>query len=424
MIFRHRKFISLTGLLFIISSQVFSQSGGSINIDSCFSWAKRHYPLMKQAELIQTVGDNNYDAVGASRLPQVSSNIKATYQSEVTSFDFPGFPSLVFPKDDYNFGLTVSQVIYDGGVSSQMQEMSIANTQAALEKNAVDLYQLKDKIARLYGGILIARENIVILQAYMNDISQRENKVRSQIQNGTMLQSNMDILEVEMLTTQQKVAEVNATLSGLYQTLSLYIDRTINENTELQPLESSSVVTDSIQRPEIRLFTAQQMALDAKLGLAKKQILPQLVFFADGAYGRPGYNFLDQSFRFYGIGGLTIRWNLTSVYNLSFEKKNYAANQSMIDVQRELFDMNIKSAVYTQQSEIEKWQQMIMTDQLIVEKRRTILSNAQNQLDNGLITSSDYLTELTAEKQAELNRELHKINLGMAELNLKITTGN
>ena len=57
-------------------------------------------------------------------------------------------------------------------------------------------------------------------------------------------------------------------------------------------------------------------------------------------------------------------------------------------------------------------------------KRKNIVNVAATQLENGYITSSDYVTELSNENQAELNKKIHEIQFMIAQENLKITTGN
>ncbi len=67
---------------------------------------------------------------------------------------------------------------------------------------------------------------------------------------------------------------------------------------------------------------------------------------------------------------------------------------------------------------------MVGSDEKIIELRIGITSAASSQLNNGIITSTAYLTELNNEIQAWLNLELHKIMLIKAKLDYKATLGN
>jgi len=46
------------------------------------------------------------------------------------------------------------------------------------------------------------------------------------------------------------------------------------------------------------------------------------------------------------------------------------------------------------------------------------------QLENGVITTNDYLREVNAEDSARQSKTLHEIQLRMAQYNLLTTTGN
>jgi hypothetical protein len=48
---------------------------------------------------------------------------------------------------------------------------------------------------------------------------------------------------------------------------------------------------------------------------------------------------------------------------------------------------------------------------------------AASQLENGAITSTEYLTELNAENTAELNLVLHKVQQAIAKAQYNILTG-
>ncbi len=418
------KLFSAVFILFLPYS-FFAQGVSGINIDTCIKLAVENYPLAKQKGYLQAIGDNNLKNLNGSWIPQLSVDLKATEFSEVASFNIPGFPSMVFPKDQENFGLNLNQTLFDGGIIAQQKKTDIANTETEIQKNEVELYKVKDRIIQLYGSILLTKDNLKILESFMEDVNGRKDKVTSSVQNGTMLQSNLDVLEAEILKTKQKIIEANSNLKALCKVISLLINKQVDENSSFADISISAVnKTDSIKRPELKLFDFQQNLMDERIKLSSRKTLPRLVLFGDGAYGRPGYNFLNQDFRFYGLVGLNLKWNISSIYSVNYEKKNLMINKKMIDEQKELFQLNLNTTMIQQNEEIEKLKQVIEIDKAIVDKRKAVSKSTSNQLDNGFITSSDYLTELTAEKQAIFNQLLHEVQLGIAVRNLNITTGN
>ena len=48
--------------------------------------------------------------------------------------------------------------------------------------------------------------------------------------------------------------------------------------------------------------------------MLQRLTLIAIMAFATAGYGRPGFNFLKNEFDFYGIGGVTFKWNLTDFY--------------------------------------------------------------------------------------------------------------
>jgi hypothetical protein len=76
-----------------------------------------------------------------------------------------------------------------------------------------------------------------------------------------------------------------------------------------------------------------------------------------------------------------------------------------------------------QKNEVEKYRQLVATDAEIVLLRTKIKENASFKLENGIITSTDYITELNAENQSMLNQKLHEIQWLQARYNYQLILG-
>ena len=74
--------------------------------------------------------------------------------------------------------------------------------------------------------------------------------------------------------------------------------------------------------------------------------------------------------------------------------------------------------------EIDKLKKLITVDQEIIDIRTSVKESAKAQLENGVITSSDFIRELNAEDTAKQNLAIHTIQLLLAHYNYKITIGN
>jgi len=408
----------LTFLFITVSSIGFAQSP-TLSLDSCLQMAKRNYPLIRQNNLIEENGKNNVKADNKNWLPKASFIAKGTYQSEVVEF-----AGVSFPHDSYIGAIDLEQTVFDAGQIKQQKRLDKANAESELLKNEVELYKLIDRVTQLYSSVLLTRENLKTLNIYKDDINNKKTILASSLKNGMILQSNMDALEAEELKTEQSLIEAKENLQALYTSLGMFVNKTIDDST---PLSTDPVMNatagQEINRPELKLFDAQKSMLEVRHKLNNKAALPRITLNGQGAYGRPGPNFLDQDFRFFGQASVSLKWNIGSLYNLSNEKQNISISKKMVDVQKEVFEFNLKSTMATQTAQINSLKDIILKDKQIIEKRHNIKETAAKQLENGSITSTDYLTELNAEMQATLNQKVHEIKLMNAITNYNSTKG-
>ena len=63
-------------------------------------------------------------------------------------------------------------------------------------------------------------------------------------------------------------------------------------------------------------------------------------------------------------------------------------------------------------------------DTEIIQLREKIVRSAEAQMKNGVITSSDYLNEVTQLFEAKINEQTHKVQLELAKANYQIIKGN
>ena len=120
---------------------------------------------------------------------------------------------------------------------------------------------------------------------------------------------------------------------------------------------------------------------------------------------------------------MTLKWNISALYSLNNEKQKYELGKSSVDVQQQLFILNLKTALEDQAAHVSSLQQMIDSDKAISAKRHNITLAAASQLENGSLTTADYLIQLNAEMQALLNQQIHEIKLMNAITTYQTTKG-
>ncbi len=77
-----------------------------------------------------------------------------------------------------------------------------------------------------------------------------------------------------------------------------------------------------------------------------------------------------------------------------------------------------------QSADITKLRAMIDKDVEIIAKRTEVKEASKAQMENGVVTIHEYISQLDAEDQAKQSLNLHEIQLLLAEENYQNTTGN
>ena len=77
-----------------------------------------------------------------------------------------------------------------------------------------------------------------------------------------------------------------------------------------------------------------------------------------------------------------------------------------------------------QQTQISKLQRLMEQDQESIALRHSVAQAAQVQLDNGVITTHEYLQKVNAENLAKQTLLLHEIQLLQAQENQRLVTND
>jgi outer membrane protein TolC len=248
--------------------------------------------------------------------------------------------------------------------------------------------------------------------------------VEAQVNNGTSFRSNLHLLQAELLKAEQRAIELKSSRKGFIDVLGLFINQSLAENIRLEKPQVTVPVTGTeIQRPELKLYSTQNKLLGGQYQLVNSRNRPKASLFFQGGYGRPGLNLFLNQFDFYYTTGIRFNWTFGGLYTQKREKKIIELNQQSVDVQKEVFLFNTNTQLKQEQSEIEKLQKLIDTDIEIVDLRIKVKDAAKAQLENGVITASDYLDEVNAEDQARQALITHQVQLLQALINYQTISG-
>ncbi len=423
-------------IIFLFFSLPIIVFGQSLRLDTCQKKAKNNYPLLKQYGLIEKTADYNLSNANKAYLPQVSLLAKATYQSDVTAIpenlgqvltQLSGQP-VSFPvlsKDQYQAALEVNQLVWDGGVVNAQKKMIKASSEAEKQKLEVDLYALNDRINNLFFGVMLIKEQLNVNRILQDELASNYQRMQSYLKNGLIQQADLDAVKVEQINAAQQETDLKSVLKSYCQMLSVFTGLQVNENTELEkPL--LPIVNENIQnkRPELSLFDSQKNLLESQKKTIVAGNLPKIGLFIQGGYGRPGFDFFNNDFTSFYIGGVRLSWNISGFYTQKNELKKIETGQKNVDIMKETFLFNTNLLTTQQLNEIDKLRSTLKNDEEIILLRNNIKKAAEAKFQNGTITATDLLREINAENIARQTRTLHEIQLYMAVYQLKNTTNN
>jgi outer membrane protein TolC len=411
-------------LITLLLLGVFTTSNAQsvLTLDSCINQAYRNFEFNKQVEYTNQVTEANVSGIKKNYLPTLDLNAMATYQNEQISiplaFPIPGFEAPVAPLNINTALFTLRQWIYDGSMTHNQRLIQEASGNVQLQEIGVQKLEVKNSVMQLYFSILLLEKQQVILLDKASVLQSRLKEVDAAVESNVLLASDLDMLKAEIVQLKQRSTEIEfgrkASISGLSQLLGI----DISEDTKFtQPEAEITPSTDLSMRPDVKLMDYQMNVLEAQKGMIKSSYLPKIGVFADGGLGYPGYNLFKDEISPMAKVGVSLQWHIFDWNKGSTQRQTLDLSQNILRLKQDRLKMQVGVQREAQQSQIEKTRQLMLNDAELLDLYTSISAAYAAQLENGTITSADYILQLNKEQEARTNLELHKLQLLIATLN-------
>lgn len=326
-------------------------------------------------------------------------------------------------KDQYKVGIDLNQTIWDGGKSAA--DRTVARNEARRDEmsNDVELYALEERIEILFFGILLTESQI--RQNALTETLLRSNadKLQSMLRNGTAMQSDVDAIEAELLTVRQRTISLQSSAGAYRRMLGMFIGEQVDSL--ILPGTEMPLLTDGCDRPELRLFAAEQATVEARKKLIRSSLMPRIGLFAQAFYGYPGFDYFrsmtSRDWSFNAMAGIKLSWNIDSFYSRKNSLAQLDNAESRINVAKDLFLFNNRLNAIEQDEEIQRLLKTMEDDERIVRLRTSVRQAAESRLTNGVIDTTGLLSKITDEANASANADYHRIQLVKAIYRLRHT---
>jgi len=410
--------------LSFISSLAFAQR--EITLQYCQSKAIEVSPLQKNKLYYKSLSELSDQSSNAINLPQLELNGLATYQSDIFKipFDIPGIESPLIPKNQYKIGIDIYQNLYNGGRAKSLQVINASNDRINQQTVEISLYNVNEIINQLYFSVLLVQEQIKLLNSTSEDLKAQKDFVDSQIKSGTVLRGSSLVIQKEMLSLDQLVIELEIRKDTNKDLLGAWIEEDIKQVQLLLPSAVNSK-TSGLNRPEIKMFDYKMEVFQSQVGLIDANRRPDIGLFGTVGIGYPNpYDWFNATNSPYALIGLKLSWNIVDYGKAKNDRESVQLQQQIILAEKENYLKNLNNSVSNLESEVRKYDQLIMKDIEIIDLQEKIVSQSASQLQNGTLTSSNYIIEVNKGLQAKLNKKIHEIKLVESYINILTETGN
>lgn len=407
-------------------------SFGQPTLQQCKEMARKHYPLIRQYDLISQ--SKEFTITNASRawIPQVSLSAQATYQSDVVRWpeqfenilaaqglDMPGLRN-----DQYKVQIDIQQTIWDGGKGKADRDYAEKEATQSRLSTDVELYAVDESVSDLYFGILMLQEQERLLADMVQRLENNLEYVAALVENGVAMQADADAVQVQILTTNQNSLQVKSQLSSFRRMLELFIGESLGNEPLTMPDGVEPMGYESF-RPELSLLDAKVDLLKAREKMIDVSLTPKFALFAQGYYGYPGLNMFENmmssKWSLNGIAGIRMTWNISGFYTAGTSRRQIRNSIDNIQLQRDVFDFNSRLQAEKENAEISRIRMAIKDDDRIVQLRTNVRQAAETRLQEGVINMNELLNRISEESAAMITRSTHEIELMKAIYDLKHT---
>lgn len=403
-----------------------------VTLEECVKLAQDNYPLIRKYNLLEQTKDVNLSDIHKSWLPQINVYGQGTVQNETPSFpeslteliSQTGTSISGLNEWQYKIGVDLSQNIWDGGASKSQRRMERAEDTERKAALDVQLYAIRQRVEDLYFGILLIEEQAEQTRAMHSLLQSNLDKLQAMLDNGTALQSDVDMVEAQCLGTAQQLTQAESTAKSYRKVLEIFTGKSITGQELVRP--DATLPQDLLPaRPELRHFEAQLQANEARNASITAGLMPRIGLFAQAYYGYPGLDYfesmMNRDLSFNLLAGVKVSWNIGAFYHKKNDRQKLRLSSDHIAVERDVFLFNTSMQTRSQLDRIDELKAVMAKDDRIVELRQNVRMAAESQLDNGVIDATALLTKLTDEKQARLNASYHEIQLLQSIYQLKYT---
>ena len=397
-----------------------------LTVAQCRILALENSPLQQKKLYAGSLSEQQFRNIQSNSLPRIQVGAQASWQSDVFGlpFKFPGSDIPEVPKDQYKLSLDVAQRIWDGGSDHFLRQQRTLERDLAIIQVDVDAFSIREIVTDLYFKALLLQESDVILVAAQKDLESRLKQAEAAVNEGIALRTTTDQIKIQILKIQQQISAARSDYETALAILAKWVGQSVTPVALTEKALQETQGPTQLARPEYALFLQQQRGLQISKEALELRAKPRIEAFAQGGLGRPNpFNFFETGFKPFVLIGVRAAWTPIDWGNKSRESQIYDLQIKNLEVQRQFFDQRLETNLLKDQQDNAKWLAQSEQDNAIIVLQSDIVRRAEAQVKNGVMTVTDYLTQLNLLTQAQLTQKTHEIQAAQSREMLRAKTG-
>lgn len=386
-------------------------------------------PRQRQFAYLRTASELRQGDIAAERLPGLTGQGMAQYQSDVTTIPIrlPNVTLPIPPHDTYDAHLLAQERLYDPSFAPRVavERAALVESEARLRTT---LYALRSEVNDAFFAAALAQSRGGEISAVIGDLEAQLTVARSRVSAGTALPSEPATIEAELLRRRQDQADLTATRRASLAALAALTGRLFHDTDTLTLPDLGPVVArarDSMprRRPEYAQFASTRERLAAQERVVAAQARPRLSAFGRVGYGKPGLNFLNNRFDSYWLAGVQVQWAPWTWGTTDRDREALELEQQVVASDEEAFTEATRRSVDRQLADIDRLEGSLRTDDMIIALRARIERETRRRFEEAVVTSAEYVDRRNDLLGARLARITHEVELAQARARYLTTIG-
>ncbi len=400
----------------------------SLRLGALHQQAVANDPRQRQFALLAEQTDLRLRNLSAERLPSISAQAQAQYQSDV--FSGPsggGFPSP--SRDSYDSRVSVEQSIFNPtiGVRRSVERAQLAQSEAEVR---TALFGLRQEVNEAFFRAALLTERSRIIAVTVADLEQQLSEARIRVREGASLPGDTAAIQATILERRQDQAEVETSRRAALIRLTELVKRPVANSDQfaLPDLTEASAQArqglDSLRiRPEYEQFARTREVLARQQQVVSADQKPRVSAFGTAGYGRPGLNPVNDGFDAYYTAGVQVKWAPWNWGSTRRDRQTLALQRQIIASEEAAFTSRLTRDIQNDLADIDRLETALALDDQIVVLRERVETEARIRFREGVITASEFVDRSTDVLEARLARATHQVEQVQARARLLTTLG-